>query len=309
MWYYSGMIYTVTYNPSLDLIMRAPAPFALGQTNRADFEAFRPGGKGINVALALRGMGLPCRAFAFTSGFVGEEIERRLLDDGLDCEFIRVSGNNRVNVKIKSGEETELNGIGAPVADVYTNELIERLSALGSGDWLDLSGNAARGTNGDIYARIMSAVKEGVRVVVDAHGELLRSALPYKPFLVKPNLDELSGLYAATLTADDVPLYARKLRDCGARNVIVSLGGDGAVMAAENGKLYAATPPKGDLVNSTGAGDSMVAGFIAACEDGLGGADAFRFAVAAGSACAYGEGLATRENTEKIINGVTVREL
>ena len=303
------MIYTVTYNPSLDYILRAPSPFLLGETNRADGETICPGGKGVNVALVLKNMGLPCRAFAFTAGFVGEEIERRLLATGLDCEFLRVPGNSRINVKIKSGEETELNGIGAPVPNAYTEALIGKLSALRSGDWLDLSGNAARGTNGDVYGRIMTAADSGVRVVADAHGELLRSALKHRPYLVKPNLDELGGLFDKKLTAKDAPAYAEKLRAAGARNVIVSLGGDGAVMAAENGALYAADPPRGTLVNSTGAGDSLVAGFIAACEDGKDVPDAFRFAVAAGSACAYGEGLATRADAEKLFDGVKVRKL
>lgn len=302
------MIYTVTYNPSLDYIVKTPV-FALGETNRAAAETLCPGGKGVNVALVLRNLGHACRAFVFTAGFVGDEIERRLTAAGHDCEFIRVSGNSRINVKIKSGEETELNGIGAPASDAHTEALIVKLSALQSGDWLDLSGNTARGTSLDAYRRLMTAAGAGVRVALDAHGELLRSALPLRPYIVKPNLDELGDLFGVRAKAADVPRYAVKLIEAGARNAIVSLGADGAVFAAEDGRIYRALPPQGTLVNSTGAGDSLVAGFIAACEEGKTPVETFRFAVAAGSACAYGEGLATRAATEALAADVKITTL
>lgn len=301
------MIYTVTYNPSLDYIMRLPSLDA-GETNRSESETLCPGGKGVNVALVLKGMGMDCRAAVFTAGFVGDEIERRLTESGLDCDFIRIPGNNRINVKLKADKETEINGKGAPAPHSATDALINKLSVLGDGDWLDLSGNTAVGTASDTYARIITSLRRGVRVVVDAHGELLLSTLQFEPFLVKPNLDELGGLFGKRLSAEDVPFYAQKLRHMGAANVIVSLGGDGAVMATESG-LFSALPPLGTAVNSTGAGDSLVAAFITACEEGKSPTEAFRFAVAAGSACAYGESLAERADTEKLLDGVVVKQI
>lgn len=295
------MVYTVTFNPSIDYIMTV-SPFYVGETNRTSSEYYTAGGKGINVALVLKNMGVGVKAIAFTAGWTGEEIERRLRKTDLDCDFIRVDGESRINVKIKSEEETEINGRGADVDEKAFAKLLEKLQALKSGDVLALSGNATRGTTDDIYVRIMQALQKGVRVTVDAHGQLLKSVLPMKPFLIKPNLDELCGFFGKKIKKKHIAKYAVMLRDMGAENVIVSLGGEGAVMASSDGMVYDLKPPIGTLVNSTGAGDSLVAGFITRYLETSDVIDSFKFAVAAGSACAFAQGFPTREETEKLYN-------
>lgn len=303
------MIYSVTLNPSLDYFIGLNE-FEPGETNRTDSERIVAGGKGVNVSEVLRNMGFRTRDVVATAGFVGDEIERRLRGRGADCVFVRTPGLSRINVKIKSAQETEINGRGAPVGEEGIAEMLRALDGMTSGDVLVLSGNAARGTPADIYERFLRlADARGAFATVDAHGSLFRSTLAYAPRLVKPNLDELRMLYGADVTEDNVPEYADRLRADGARNAVVSLGGKGAVMSGEDGGLYRASPPAGRLVNSTGAGDSLVAGFIAATLRGASVPEAFRFAVATGSACAYAEGFPSESDVEALLPGCTVTVL
>ncbi len=290
------MVYTVTFNPSIDYIMTV-SPFKEGETNRTSAERFTAGGKGINVSLALRNLGVETTAIAFTAGWTGREIERQLTESGLPCEFIRVDGESRINVKIKSGVETEINGRGAAVDEAAFARLLDKLGRLRAGDVLALSGNAAIGTAEDVYTRIMSSVPSGVAVTVDAHGDLLKSVLPLRPLLIKPNLDELCGIFGRNIGDDEIGSCAEELRQAGARNVIVSLGAGGAVLASECG-VHRLAAPRGKLVNSTGAGDTLVAGFIAEYLRSGDVLSSFAYGVAAGSACAFMEGFPRREEVE-----------
>lgn len=299
------MIYTVNLNSSLDYIMRV-GHLRVGETNRAERDSLVAGGKGVNVAKVLRAFGLPVKAFVVTAGFVGAEIERQLSAEGMDCAFFRTSGNSRINVKLKSDAETEINGRGEGVPDETVEDIAAALTP--SPDWLVLSGNAPSGTRSDVYRRLASAAG-GARVAVDAWGGQLRFALEARPFLVKPNLDELRDFFGEDIPPEEARTYAARMRDAGAANVLVSLGGLGAVLAAADGKVYAASAPAGRLVNSTGAGDSSVAGFIAACEKGCGAADALSFAVASGSACAFAEGFPSYADVCNLQRRVSVREV
>lgn len=298
------MVYTVTFNPSIDYIMTV-SHFRTGETNRTSSERFTAGGKGVNVALVLKNLGVETKAIAFTAGWTGREIERRLALTGLPCDFIRIDGESRINVKIKGESETEINGMGADVDEYAFGALLEKLQEMKSGDVLVLSGNATRGTSNDIYTRIMSALR-GVRVTVDAHGELLRSVLPLRPLLIKPNLDELCSFFGKTIAAEEAAEYAEEMRKMGAENVIVSLGGRGAVMATKSGK-YRLAAPSGTLVNSTGAGDSLVAGFIAKYLEEGDVKSSFGYGVAAGSACAFREDFPQKADVEILYNQINKR--
>lgn len=298
------MIYTVTFNPCLDYVVGVDN-LTLGAVNRVSTEAVMAGGKGINVSIVLKNLGHPSCALGFLAGFTGDEIARRLRLQGVDTDFIEVShGMSRINVKVKSAEETEINGIGPDIAPSDIEALYTKLDALTSDDILVISGSVPAALPGDIYERIMERLEgRGIRIVVDATRELLMNVLAFHPFLVKPNNHELGEIFGVELKArKDVVPYAKKLQELGARNVLVSMAGEGAVLVAENGDVIESPSPKGTVVNSVGAGDSMVAGFIAGYLESDGNYEqAFRMGVCAGSASAFSLGLAERDQVEELL--------
>lgn len=299
------MIVTLTLNPSLDYTIRLDE-LRPGALNRAKAEDLHPGGKGINVSRVLHGLGHESRALGFTAGFTGAEIERRLAQDGLMTDFVRTAGLSRINVKVKAGEETEINGAGPLITDDDEEKLLKKLDGLEEGDWLVLSGSVPRGLEKGTYARIMRRLRgKGIRIVADAEGEALRAALAEGPFLVKPNGSELAGLLGVpAATREEAVPCALRLRGMGAENALISLGGEGAVLAAADGCVYTCPAPQGRVVDTVGAGDSMVAGFIAGWLESGSCRQALRTGVAAGSASAFSEGLATGEAVRRTLQTV-----
>ena len=289
------MIYTVTFNPSLDYIVSIDN-FQLGKTNRTTAELMLPGGKGLNVSTVLQNLGIENTALGFTAGFVGEELKRLAKQTGYHCDFIDIlKGVSRINVKMKDFDGTEINAMGPVVDGPALDALMKKLEQLGEGDTLVLAGSIPAGMPKTIYRDILEKLQgRGIRFVVDATGELLLNVLEFQPFLVKPNNHELGELFGVSLTtkASVVP-YAKKLQEMGAMNVLVSMAGEGAVLADALGNEYFLDAPKGILVNAVGAGDSMVAGFLAGLEEACDYAHAMKLAVAAGSASAFSELLAT----------------
>ena len=298
------MIYTVTFNPSLDYVVQVD-DFAVGEINRTRTESIYPGGKGINVSLVLQNFGLPSVALGFTAGFSGAEIERLLQEAGCQCDFIAVkAGYSRINTKIISGAETALNGQGPQLSEAELAALFNKLRRLTQDDVLVLAGSIPASLPDNIYEQILELLKPvGTRVVVDATGDLLLKVLKYRPFLIKPNHEELGEFFGRgpLLTEEEILAAAQKLQQQGARNVLVSRGANGALLLDENGKLHKQASPKGTLVNSVGAGDSMVAGFLAGYLQTQDYDTALRLGVAAGSASAFKAWLATREDVEKIL--------
>ncbi len=296
------MIYTVTFNPSLDYIVSVD-DFRLGLTNRTSSEQMFPGGKGINVSIVLKNLGLDSTALGFIAGFTGEEIDRRLAGMGCSTEFIPVdAGISRINVKLKNIEGTEINGQGPEISEEKVNQLLARLDRLTAEDVLVLAGSIPATMPDDIYSNIMERLQSrGTMVVVDATRDLLVNVLEYHPFLIKPNNHELGEIFDVALdTRDSVVPYARKLQEAGARNVLISMAGAGAVLVAEDGSVYERPAPKGVLVNGVGAGDSMVAGFLTGWFEKHDYEHAFKMGIAAGSASAFSETLATRSQVEHI---------
>lgn len=298
------MIYTVTFNPSLDYVVQVD-DFAVGEINRTRTESIYPGGKGINVSLVLQNLGLPSVALGFTAGFSGTEIERLLQEAGCRCDFIAVkAGYSRINTKIISGAETALNGQGPQLSEAELAALFNKLRRLTQDDVLVLAGSIPASLPDNIYEQILELLQPvGTRVVVDATGDLLLKVLKYRPFLIKPNHEELGEFFGRgpLLTEEEILAAAQKLQQQGARNVLVSRGANGALLLDENGKLHKQASPKGTLVNSVGAGDSMVAGFLAGYLQTQDYDAALRLGVAAGSASAFKAWLATREDVEKIL--------
>ena len=296
------MIYTVTFNPALDYVMHLPS-FLPGETNRAGSEELQVGGKGINVSIVLAQLGMENTALGFLAGDTGELLRQRVEKMGAKTDFVFLpSGYTRINVKVKSHLETELNGRGPDIPPSSVKELWAKLDRLQEGDTLILSGSIPASLSPHTYEDILKGLSgRGIRFVVDATGELLAYSLPYHPFLVKPNHQELGELVGRTLAPDDIPALseaAQELRRQGAENVMVSLGKHGALLAAQDGKVYVQKAPTGQLKNSVGAGDSTVAGFLTAWDKGC--EEALRLAVAAGSATAFSLGLATKEEIETV---------
>ena len=296
------MIYTVTFNPSLDYIVSIDS-FQMGKTNRTTNELMLPGGKGLNVSTVLHNLGIENTALGFTAGFVGEELKRLAKETGYHCAFIDVpNGVSRINVKMKDFDGTEINGMGPVIDAEIVERLMQKLDSLQEGDTLVLAGSIPSSMPSDIYRDILKMLDgRGIRFVVDATKDLLRKVLPYHPFLIKPNNHELGEIFSVALkTKEEVVPYAKKLQEMGARNVLVSMAGEGAVLTDECGNVYQLDAPKGILVNAVGAGDSMVAGFIAGWEEKKDYAHAFKMAVSAGSASAFSELLATKEEIQKL---------
>ena len=297
------MIYTVTFNPSLDYIVRVDG-FKPGIINRTTYENILPGGKGINVSIVLSNLGHKSVALGFMAGFTGDDIEELMKGFGCGVDLIRVrEGFSRINVKLKSGEETEINGQGPLITAEDIEKLYEKLDSLVSGDILVISGSVPGSLPRDVYERITQRLEgKGVRIVVDAEKDLLIGTLRCRPWLVKPNERELGEIYGVTLrTQEEVIPYAKRLLEDGARNVLISMAGEGAVFISENGEVFRSPAPKGVLVTSVGAGDSMVAGFISGYLETGDYREAFRMGIAAGSASAFSPNLATRPETEALL--------
>lgn len=296
------MIYTVTCNPSLDYIVTVK-DFEPGRTNRTESERILPGGKGINVSIMLRNLGIESTALGFTAGFTGAQIQSRIEQMGIRTEFIEAAeGFSRINLKIKNMEGTEINGRGPQIGEEKFQKLMGLLRKLGSGDYLVLAGSIPSSLPDTMYRDIIRELKpRGVRVIVDAEKDLLTNVLEYQPFLIKPNNHELGEIFGTTLmTREEAVPYARELRRRGAENVLVSMAGEGAVLAAADGKVYSAPAPRGTLINGVGAGDSMVAGFLAGWMEKKDCRHAFFMGLAAGSASAFSEDLATGEKVREV---------
>ena len=302
------MIYTVTFNPSLDYIVSVK-DFRPGMTNRTSSELMLAGGKGINVSIVLGNLGIKSTALGFIAGFTGDEIVRRLHNGGINSEFIKINdGISRINIKLKSIDGTEINGQGPHIDSSHIEQLMNRLRRLQSSDVLVLAGSIPAGISDNIYKDIMDMLKDkGVQIVVDATSRLLTNVLEYNPFFIKPNQHELGDIFNVTLnTQEEVIPYALELKKMGAVNVCVSMGGKGAILVADDGNVYKAKAPDGILKNSVGAGDSLVAGFLSGWIEKKDYEYAFRKGVATGSASAFSERLATNGEVNDLIGKVTI---
>ena len=296
------MIYTVTFNPSLDYIVSVDN-FKAGEVNRTTDEIIFPGGKGINVSIVLKNLGFDNTALGFMAGFTGDEISRLLEEKGVKTDFIHVKkGLSRINVKMRSNEESEINGRGPEIMQEDIDKLYKQLDKLQEGDTLVLAGSIPSVMPESMYMDIMRHLQDKkIDIAVDATRDLLVNVLPYKPFVIKPNNHELGEIFNVKIeTKDDVVKYAKKLQEKGARNVLVSMAGDGAVLVTEDGQEFRAEAPKGDLKNSVGAGDSMVAGFVAGYLTKKDYFEAFKMGICTGSASAFSEELATKAEVEAL---------
>ena len=297
------MVYTVTFNPAIDYVVRIKE-IVVGATNHSEREEIYFGGKGINVSVVLKELGVNSKALGFVAGFTGEAIEKGLKDLKVDTDFVHLkTGNSRINVKLKASEETEINGQGPHIDDESVTLLFQKLDALADGDTLILAGSIPSSLPADIYEKILERLSgKKIRVIVDATKDLLLNVLKFKPFLVKPNNHELGDIFGVTLQTDEeIEKYARKLQDMGAVNVLISMAGDGSMLIDETGKMHRMGVCKGKVKNSVGAGDSMVAGFTAGIQSG----DyeyALKLATAAGGATAFSDGLATKDKITELFN-------
>ena len=298
------MIFTVTFNPSLDYIVRVDE-MRLGTINRTNYEQLLPGGKGINVSIVLGNLGHPSRALGFSAGVTGVALEKLLADTGVDADLVHVKvGFTRINAKVKAVEETEINGQGPRIAPEDVDALFSKLDVLGQDDTLVISGSVPNTLPSDMYEQVMERLAgRGVRIVVDAERDLLTRVLSYRPFLVKPNNHELGDIFGVALkTRDEVVPYARRMQEMGAQNVLVSMAGEGGVLVAADGQVYQSPAAQGTVVNSVGAGDSCVAGFLAGLMETGSYQTAFRMGLAAGSASAFSDHLATRPEVEDLMS-------
>lgn len=296
------MVYTITLNPALDYVMKVGS-LRFDDINRSNAEQIYYGGKGINVSVVLSRLGTENKALGFVAGFTGEELERMLKADNIDCDFNHLrSGLTRVNVKIKADTELDINANGPDVSEAEIEELLTKLDDIKEGDVLVLAGAVPKNLPSDVYEKILQRLSgRGVKFVVDATGELLLKVLKYKPFLVKPNHHELGDLFSVTTKTDEeIEIYAKKLQQMGASNVLVSRGGDGAMLIDEFGAVKKIGNAKGTLINSVGCGDSMVAGFVAGFLQTGDYEHALRLGAACGNATAFSEGLAEKEDIDRI---------
>lgn len=300
------MIYTITFNPALDYIVRVD-DFKLGQVNRTSYEEIYAGGKGINVSIVLNNLNIENIALGYIAGFTGEEIENKVKSMGCKTDFIKLNnGMSRINVKLKSNKESEINGQGPDITENDLYKLYEKLDLLKQGDILVLAGSIPNTLPENIYEIIMERLKDkDVKIIVDATGDLLLNVLKYKPFLIKPNHHELGDLFNTEVkNEEEIIIYAKKLKEMGARNVLISMAGDGAIFITEDNRVIKSEVPKGKLVNSVGAGDSMVGGFITGyLKDGK-LEEAFKMGVATGSASAFSEGLATKDKVYELLKEI-----
>ena len=298
------MVYTVTFNPALDYVVRMSS-FQAGETNRTESDELQWGGKGINVSTVLRNLGVDNVALGFLAGFTGQALDQGLRKAGIATDFIWLpEGLTRINVKIKAGQETEINGVGPGIPAAALEELFAKLDRLQAGDVLVLAGSIPASLPDDVYQRILARLEgRDILTVVDATRELLCAVLPYRPFLIKPNAAGLGEIFGKTLTTDaEIEDCARQLQERGARNVLVSMAGDGSLLLDETGAVHRLGVPRGKVVNSVGAGDSMVAGFLAGWLEHRSYAMAHKLGAAAGSATAFSDGLAAKDHVMALLN-------
>ncbi len=300
------MVYTVTFNPSLDYIVDVPN-YTEGMTNRTSKELIYPGGKGINVSIVLRNLGIDSVALGFAAGFTGEEIKRLMAESGVKNDFITCEdGISRINLKIRNIDGMEINGMGPKINQADIDKLYEKLDALSDGDTLILAGSIPSSMPETMYMDILEHLSEKkLNIVVDATKDLLMNVLKYHPFLIKPNNHELGEIFGLELkTQEELIAHAKKLQDLGARNILVSMAGDGALLLAEDGSVYRSETPKGKLINAVGAGDSMVAGFVAGYQKTGSYEDAFYMGLCTGSASAFSEKLATEAEVKALLTQI-----
>lgn len=305
------MIYTVTLNPSIDYVIKVDN-LTKGKVNRVSEEHVYPGGKGINVTRILKSLDNDNIALGFVSGFTGDYIVNSLKDLNLKSEFIKVKeGFTRINVKIKSNEETEINGQGPKISEEELKEFYAIIDRLVDGDILILSGSIPSCLDEKLYEKIMERVNsKDIKVVVDATKNLLLNVLKYRPFLIKPNNHELAEMFDVELkSTEDVIFYARKLKEMGAQNVLISMGGDGALLVSEDNEVFISTVAKGEVVNSVGAGDSMVAGFVSGYLKTGSYEEALRLGAASGGATAFSSDLASRKFIDKLVKEINVEKI
>lgn len=305
------MIYTVTLNPSIDYVIKVDK-LTTGKINRVNEEHVYPGGKGINVTRILKNLDNDNIALGFVSGFTGDYIINSLQELNLKSDFIKVKeGFTRINVKVKSEEETEINGQGPKISEEELNQFYKAIDKLVDGDTLILSGSIPSCLDERLYENIMQRVEDrDIKVIVDATKNLLLNVLKYKPFLIKPNNHELAEMFNVELNStEDVVFYARKLKEMGAQNVLISMGKDGALLVTENDEVFASSVAKGEVVNSVGAGDSMVAGFVAGYLKSNSYEEALRLGAASGGATAFSSDLATREFIDKLVQEIEIEKI
>ncbi len=298
------MIYTVTLNPAIDYLIICDA-LKIGKINRTKRESLVVGGKGINISKVLKNFQVESVNFGFLGGFTGDFIEKSLYDEKINCDFVHTEdGFSRINVKIKSEEETDINGQGPKISEENINEFFEKLEKMEDGDIVVLSGNIPKNLSEDFYEKIIKKVnKKDIKIVVDAEKKLVLNTLKYSPFLIKPNNFELEEILGEKLESlEKIIDGAKKLQKMGAKNVLVSRGGDGGVFVAETGEIFCCDSPKGTVVNTTGAGDSVVAGFLAEFEKSKDFERAFKFGISTGSATAFSEEFPTLAEVEKLFS-------
>ena len=300
------MIYTITFNPALDYISKVDN-FEVGKINRTKTEKILPGGKGLNVSIVLKNLGLESTALGFIGGFTGEELQKRIEAQGIKTDFIKVkNGITRINVKISSDKETALNGNGPEISEEDIQELLEKIENIKEEDIVILAGNVPKGINNNIYEIIcVNLERNGVTFIVDATKELLINVLKYKPFLIKPNREELEETFKVKInTKEDIITYAKKMQIMGAQNVLVSLGGDGAILVTSDNQVLQSNAPKGKVLNTVGAGDSMVAGFLAGYIERKNYEFALKMGISSGSASAFSMDLATKKDVERLLEQI-----
>ncbi|MDQ0243448.1 1-phosphofructokinase [Bacillus fengqiuensis] len=303
------MIYTMTLNPSIDYIVEVDS-FELGGLNKIEKEAKFPGGKGINVSQVLHRLGTSSKALGFVGGFTGKYISDSLKEKGISADFVSVQGDTRINIKLKTGQETEINGQGPAISTEELSRLMQMVEKLTSEDILVLAGSIPKSVPASIYETMAKiAGKRGAKVVVDATGEVLMNVLPHRPFLIKPNHHELGELFGVTIeTVEEAVPYGKRLVEMGAQHVIVSLAGEGALLFSEETSLYA-NVPKGTVKNSVGAGDSVVGGFLSSYVKTGDVKESFKYGVASGSATAFSLELCTKEQVEELLPQIELAEV
>ncbi len=303
------MIYTLTLNPSLDYIVQIKS-FEEGKVNISESEHKLPGGKGINVSQVLKNLGYESVAVGFLGGFTGEFIEGELLKQNIECDFVKIEGDTRINIKMKKGSvETEINGNSPKITDCKKDKLFEKLKELKKGDILVMAGSVPLSFENDIYKKIMDDLPKGVRVILDTKGKALKEAVKGRPYIVKPNHHELEDLFGVEIQGNDEMIeYGKKLQNLGAQNVVISMAGDGALLITVD-SVYFGNVPKGEVKNSVGAGDSLVGGFTAGTSKGLPIEECFRMGIAAGSASAFSKNLCTLSEVEKLIDEINIKKI
>lgn len=305
------MIYTVTLNPSIDYIIETDK-FKIGEVNRANKEELYPGGKGINVSLMLNELQIENTALGFLGGFIGEYIENTLASNGVNTEFIKLEkGFSRINLKIKNEVETEINGKGPHISEDNLQLLYKKIEKLKDEDILVLCGSIPKSLSNTLYQDIISMVaKKNVKVIVDATSKLLLNTLKYNPFLIKPNIHELEEIFDTKIDCiDSTIFYATKLKDMGAENVLISMGKDGALLIDSKGKIYLSNTPYGDVINTVGSGDSMVAGFISGYLKTKDYKEALKLGASCGSATAFSSGIGEKKLIDTLKNEIEIKEI